>query len=273
MQHRKIAFIGAGNMANAIIAGLVAHGYPASMITVCSPTPVRRDKMAQDYGIISTNDNFTATQQADVIVLAVKPQMMKEVCEPLQKLTNLENKLILTIAAGIPAARYNDYFAHSLRLVRIMPNTPSLVGKGVSGLFAQSNVSEDDKQFTQQLMESVGSTTWCTKESEINNIIALTGSSPAYFFLFMESMQQKAEQLGYDEKQARELVLNAIEGSVALAKSQGDTPFSTLREQVTSKGGTTAMALEQFYQGHLPQTVANAMQSAIDRAEEMEKLF
>ncbi|MTC61511.1 pyrroline-5-carboxylate reductase [Providencia rustigianii] len=273
MQHRKIAFIGAGNMANAIIAGLVAHGYPASMITVCSPTPVRRDKMAQQYDIISTNDNLTAAQQAEVIVLAVKPQMMKEVCEPLQQLENLDNKLILTIAAGIPADRYNDYFAHPLHLVRIMPNTPSLVGKGVSGLFAQSNVTEDDKQFTQQLMESVGSTTWCTEEKEINNIIAVTGSSPAYLFLFMEAMQQKAEQLGYDEKQARELVLNAIEGSVALAKSQGDTAFSTLREQVTSKGGTTAMALEQFYNGNLPQTVAKAMQSAIDRAEEMEKLF
>ncbi|MGJ3355313.1 pyrroline-5-carboxylate reductase [Providencia sp. Je.9.19] len=273
MQHRKIAFIGAGNMAHAIIAGLVSHGYPATMITVCSPTPVRRDKLAEQYGIISTSDNITAVKQADVIMLAVKPQMMKEVCEALQNQADFSQKLILTIAAGIPAQRYNDYFAHELNLVRIMPNTPSLVGKGVSGLFAQESVTTEDKQFAQELMQSVGSTIWCKKEQEINNIIAITGSSPAYVFLFMEVMQQKAQQLGYDEKQARELVLNAIEGSVALAKSQGDIAFSTLREQVTSKGGTTAMALEQFYNGNLQQVVANAMQSAIDRAEEMEKLF
>ncbi|MBN6366454.1 pyrroline-5-carboxylate reductase [Providencia rettgeri] len=273
MQHRKIAFIGAGNMAHAIIAGLVNHGYPASMITVCSPTPVRRDKLAEQYGIISSHDNLAAVKAADVIVLAVKPQMMKEVCEPLQNAADFEQKLVLTIAAGIPAERYNDYFAHSLNLVRIMPNTPSLVGKGVSGLFAQGKVSEQDKQFAQELMQSVGSTIWCQQEQEINNIIAITGSSPAYFFLFMESMQQKAEQLGYDKQQARELVLHAIEGAVELAKSQNDTAFSTLREQVTSKGGTTAMALEQFYNGNLPQIVADAMQSTINRAEEMEKLF
>ncbi|MGG4610329.1 pyrroline-5-carboxylate reductase [Providencia sp. Me31A] len=273
MQHRKIAFIGAGNMAHAIIAGLVSHGYPASMITVCSPTPVRRSKLAQQYGIISSDNNLASVKAAEVIVLAVKPQMMKEVCEPLQNATDFDKKLVLTIAAGIPAERYNDYFAHQLNLVRIMPNTPSLVGKGVSGLFAQGKVTEEDKQFTQQLMQSVGSTIWCKQEQEINNIIAITGSSPAYLFLFMESMQQKAEQLGYDAEQARELVLNAIEGSVALAKSQNDTTFAILREQVTSKGGTTAMALEQFYNENLPQTVANAMQRAIDRAEEMEKLF
>ncbi|EKT59384.1 pyrroline-5-carboxylate reductase [Providencia sneebia] len=273
MQHRKIAFIGAGNMANAIIAGLVSHGYPASMITVCSPTPIRRDKIAQQYGVISSSDNLAAATQAEVIVLAVKPQMMKEVCEPLQTAVDFSQKLVLTIAAGIPTQRYHEYLAQPLRLIRIMPNTPSLVGKGVSGLFADSNINAEDKQFAEQLMLSVGSTIWCEKEHEINNIIAVTGSSPAYFFLFMESMQQEAEKLGYTPEQARALVLNAAEGAIELAKSQNDTPFATLREQVTSKGGTTAMALAQFYDHNLPQIVAKAMQSAIDRAEEMEKLF
>lgn len=273
MQHRKIAFIGAGNMAHAIIAGLVSHGYPASMITVCSPTPVRRDKIAEQYGIISTSDNIAAAQQADVIILAVKPQMMAEVCQALQHSVDFSQKLVLTIAAGIPAQRYHDYLAQSLQLIRIMPNTPSLVGKGVSGLFAEENINVEDKQFAEQLMQSVGSVIWCEQEQEINNIIAITGSSPAYFFLFMESMQQEAEKLGYSPAQARELILNAAEGAVELAKSQSETSFATLREQVTSKGGTTAMALAQFYDQGLPQTVANAMQSAISRAEEMEKLF
>ncbi|WP_368884908.1 pyrroline-5-carboxylate reductase [Providencia vermicola] len=273
MQHRKIAFIGAGNMAHAIIAGLVNHGYPASMITVCSPTPTRRDKIAEQYGVISHSDNLSAAQQADVVVLAVKPQMMEEVCQPLQKEVDFSQKLVLTIAAGIPAHRYSDYLAQPLQLVRIMPNTPSLVGKGVSGLFTESHINAEDKQFAEQLMQSVGSTIWCEQEQEINRIIAITGSSPAYFFLFMESMQQEAEKLGYSAEQARQLVLDAAEGAIALAKSQNDTAFATLREQVTSKGGTTAMALAQFYDQGLPQTVAKAMQSAISRAEEMEKLF
>lgn len=273
MQHRKIAFIGAGNMAHAIIAGLFSHGYPASMITVSSPTPVRRDKITEQYGIISSDDNIAAAQQAEVVFLAVKPQMMEQVCQSLQSSVDFSQKLVITIAAGIPAHRYADYVAQPLKLIRIMPNTPSLVGKGVSGLFAQTNVSTEDKQFAEQLMQGVGSTIWCEEEQEINNIIAITGSSPAYFFLFMESMQQEAEKLGYTPEQARILVLNAAEGSIELAKSQSDIAFSTLREQVTSKGGTTAMALAQFYEQGLPQTVANAMQSAISRAEEMEKLF
>ena len=273
MQHRKIAFIGAGNMAHAIIAGLVGHGYPASMITVCSPTPVRRDKIAAQYGIISSDDNLAAVKHADVIVLAVKPQMMKDVCEPLQNATDFDNKLVLTIAAGIPAERYNDYFAHQLNLVRIMPNTPSLVGKGVSGLFAQAKVTEQDKQFAQELMQSVGSTIWCQKEQEINNIIAITGSSPAYFFLFMEAMQQEAERLGFDSETARLLVQQAASGATALVEANPQLPLSILREQVTSKGGTTAEAIRVFNEQHLPQIVANAMQAAIVRAKEMEKLF
>ncbi|MEI9535255.1 pyrroline-5-carboxylate reductase [Moellerella wisconsensis] len=273
MQHRKIAFIGAGNMAHAIIAGLVNHGYPAKLITACSPTPTHRDHIATKYGINSESDNIQVAQHADVIVLAVKPQMMAEVCQPLKNSVDFKNKLVLTIAAGIPAKRYHDYLSDPLRLIRIMPNTPSLVGKGISGLFAEPQVSQQDKDFAQQLMQSVGTTIWCQKEQGINEIIAISGSSPAYFFLFMESIQQEAERLGFSAQQARELVQQTALGAVTLAGSQPDTAFSTLREQVTSKGGTTAAALSTFYEGHLPELVASAMQNAIKRAEEMEKLF
>ncbi|ARX08515.1 pyrroline-5-carboxylate reductase [Proteus mirabilis] len=272
MEHRNIAFIGAGNMAHAIIAGLVNGGYPAKNITVSSPSEVRREPLEKEFAIQSTCDNISAVENADVIVLAVKPQMMAEVCKPLQHI-DFGQKLVLTIAAGIPASRYNDYLATSLRLIRIMPNTPALVGKGLSGMFAQNTITPEDKQFADALMKSVGTTVWVEQESAINDIIAVAGSAPAYFFLFMESMQQEAERLGFSADVARAIVQQAASGSTALAEKQNSLPFSTLREQVTSKGGTTAAALAQFYAGKLPENVALAMQAAIKRAQEMEKQF
>ena len=272
MEHRNIAFIGAGNMAHAIIAGLVNGGYPAKNITVSSPSEVRREPLEKEFAIQSTCDNISAVENADVIVLAVKPQMMAEVCKPLQHI-DFSQKLVLTIAAGIPASRYNDYLATSLRLIRIMPNTPALVGKGLSGMFAQNTITPEDKQFADALMKSVGTTVWVEQESAINDIIAVAGSAPAYFFLFMESMQQEAERLGFSADVARAIVQQAASGSTALAEKQNSLPFSTLREQVTSKGGTTAAALAQFYAGKLPENVALAKQAAIKRAQEMEKQF
>lgn len=154
-----------------------------------------------------------------------------------------------------------------------MPNTPALVGKGLSGMFAPHSLSSQDKQFADELMKSVGITVWVEQESAINDIIAVAGSAPAYFFLFMESMQQEAERLGFSPDVARAIVQQAASGSTALAEKQHMLPFSTLREQVTSKGGTTAAALMQFYEGKLPENVASAMQAAIKRAQEMEKQF
>lgn len=272
MEHRSIAFIGAGNMAHAIIAGLVSGGYPAHKITVSSPSAVRREPLEKEFSINSTNDNSKAVQNADVIVLAVKPQMMADVCNPLQNI-DFSQKLVLTIAAGIPVARYNDYLATTLQLIRIMPNTPALVGKGLSGMYAENTISSQDKQFADELMKSVGTTVWVEHESAINDIIAVAGSAPAYFFLFMESMQKEAEHLGFSPEVARAIVQQAASGSTALAEKQNTLPFSTLREQVTSKGGTTAAALAQFYDGKLPENVASAMQAAIARAQEMEKQF
>ncbi len=273
MKNRKIAFIGAGNMASAIVAGLVSSGYPADLITVTAPSSTNRDVLAQKYGVNSSSDNVAAAQNADVVVLAVKPQLMKQVCEDFNALVNWQGKLVLTIAAGIVAKRYDDYLSTDLDLVRIMPNTPSLVGQGVSGLFAKEKVSAEDRIFAEKLMSAVGVVAWVEKEDGINDIIAVTGSSPAYFFLFMEAMQAKAEQLGFNQADARQLVLQAAKGAASLAEQELGVSFSTLRENVTSKGGTTAAALSVFNEHHLKNTVADAMSAAIDRAEEMQKLF
>jgi pyrroline-5-carboxylate reductase len=198
--------------------------------------------------------------------------MMEEACKPLQQV-DFSNKLVISIAAGINAARFDEMLDSSLSLVRVMPNTPSLVGKGMSGLFANAKATEDDKTFAAQLMQAVGKVTWVEQESGINNIIAAAGSAPAYFFLFMEAMQAEAIKQGFAPETARQLVQQSALGAAEMVVANPGTELSTLREQVTSKGGTTAEALRTFNENHLSEIVAKAMQAAVTRAEEMEKLF
>ncbi|MCA4022396.1 pyrroline-5-carboxylate reductase [Vibrio vulnificus] len=272
MEHKNIAFIGAGNMVRAIVSGLVADGYPADKITATAPSETRRLPLEQQFGIQTTSDNFMAATQADVIVLSVKPQMMEEVCKPLQSV-DFSNKLVISIAAGINCARLNDMLATQLNLVRVMPNTPSQLGLGMSGLYAPVSVAEQDRHFAEQLMQAVGKTCWVEEESGINHVIAAAGSAPAYFFLFMEAMQAEAMAQGFDKQTARLLVQQSALGAASMVVENPDTELATLRENVTSKGGTTAEALRTFNEHQLSDIVAKAMQAAVARAQEMEKLF
>lgn len=171
MEQRTIAFIGAGNMAHAIIAGLVASGYDAKKIIATAPSETRRKPLEEKYGIRTTSDNLAAANEADVVVLAVKPQLMADVCAPLQAV-DYSNKLVISIAAGISVARFNEMLATELQLVRVMPNTPSLVNKGMAGLYAAQSVSQKDKDFTSELMSAVGEVCWVEQESGINSVIA-----------------------------------------------------------------------------------------------------
>ncbi len=272
MEQRTIAFIGAGNMAHAIIAGLVTSGYDAKKIIATAPSDVRRKPLEEKYGIRTTSDNLAAAKEADVVVLAVKPQLMEEVCKPLQAV-EYSNKLVISIAAGISAARFNEMLNSELQLVRVMPNTPSLVNKGMAGLYASATVSQVDKDFTAELMSAVGEVCWVEQESGINNVIAAAGSAPAYFFLFMQAMQEEAIAQGFDEQTSRLLVQQAALGAAEMVQANPDVSLATLREQVTSKGGTTAEAIRTFNENNLSDIVAKAMQAAVARAEEMEKLF
>lgn len=273
MQHRKICFIGAGNMAGAIIAGLVTSGYPANLISVCAPSGKNRDALAEKFGTLSSSDNVASASAADVVVLAVKPQLMADVCTHLQQQVDFSDKLVLSIAAGVSIARFRDLLGDKLNVVRIMPNTPSLVGKGMSGLYAPSQVSKEDREFSGDLMSAVGKVCWVETEAGINHVIAAAGSAPAYFFLFMDAMQQEAQRMGLSADNARLLVQQAASGAAALVEANPDTPLSTLRENVTSKGGTTFEALKVFNEHELSAIVAQAMQAAVTRAQEMEKLF
>lgn len=273
MIQRKIAFIGGGNMAAAIISGLIASGYEKSLITVSAPSEATRTRFRDQIGIPTTNDNLQAASEAEVIVLAVKPQLMQEVCKGLKGVAEIDKKLFLTIAAGTAVQLYLDILSPSLKIIRIMPNTPSLVGEGMSGLFAHDTITAQDKVFTSDLMSAVGKVVWVSQESEINHVIAVAGSAPGYLFLFLEAMQNKAEALGFESKQARELILQTTKGIVALAEHEKSLSFNTLRANVTSKGGTTFEALSVFEKKELKLTVDEAMQAAIDRAQSMEANF
>ncbi|MGJ8682123.1 pyrroline-5-carboxylate reductase [Paraglaciecola sp.] len=278
MQHRKIGFIGAGNMTRSIISGLISHGYPANLIMASNPSEGKLESLKQSYGIQITQDNNQVTEHADVMVLAVKPQLMEQVCFKLASHVDLSNKLFISIAAGIPTSRLQQMLSgqsspESVQMIRTMPNTPSALGKGMTGLFADDSIDLEDKTFAGDLMAQVGEIAWVEKESMIDAVIAAAGSSPAYFFLFLEAMQKEAENLGFDKNTSRLLVQQSMLGAAEMVCHNPNLELSELRTQVTSKGGTTAKAIESFQQQNLETVVANAMQAAVNRAEEMAKQF
>ncbi|MGL4860643.1 MAG: pyrroline-5-carboxylate reductase [Enterobacteriaceae bacterium] len=273
MAQRKIAFLGVGNIASAMIAGLVESGYPASQIIGCNPSDTKRDALHKKYGTISSDDNLASARLADVIVLSVKPMKIAEVCGELRRHVDLSNKLILSVASGITVSRITELLGPNLHIVRVMPNTPSLIGEGMCGLYAAPEVSQEERQYTAQLMSALGKICWVDRESGINDIIAVAGSAPAYFFLFMESMQQEAERMGFSQEDASLLVQQTAIGAAAMVAANPQLDIGTLREQVTSKGGTTAAALQVMRDEHLPEAVVNGMRAAVARAQEMEKLF
>ncbi|MDN2663299.1 pyrroline-5-carboxylate reductase [Psychromonas sp. 14N.309.X.WAT.B.A12] len=274
MQDKKITFIGAGNMAGSIINGLVKGGYPANLICASAPSLTNTQKLADDLAITASQDNNQSASWADVIVLGVKPQMMADVCQSLvDGGVDFTNKLVISIAAGVSVTRFQSVLGESTAVIRTMPNTPSLLQKGMTGLFASQQVSAQDKDFASELMSAVGEIVWVEDEAQINGVIAAAGSAPAYFFLFMESMQKKAMEMGFSKEDARLLVQQSAIGSAEMVKQNAHLDLETLRNNVISKGGTTAEAIRTFNELDLPEIVGKAMQAASDRGAEMEKLF
>ena len=279
MQHRKISFIGAGNMTRSIISGLVANGYPADLIMASNPSTEKLEQLAADFSIRTSQSNFHAVEFAEVIVLAVKPQLMQPMCADLVQsakqsdTADLSDKLFVSIAAGINTERLNEMLGGNTKLVRTMPNTPSALGKGMTGLYAGADINQQDQDFAGNLMAQVGEIAWVKQESMIDSVIAAAGSSPAYFFLFLEAMQAEAERQGFDHQTARLLVQQSMLGAAEMVCHNPQLELSELRTQVTSKGGTTAKAIESFQSHGLDKVVASAMQAAVLRAQEMTKQF
>ncbi|SDK11482.1 pyrroline-5-carboxylate reductase [Ferrimonas sediminum] len=267
-----IAFIGAGNMSRSIISGLVNGGYPADAIAASNPSRGKLDELQESFGIRTSTDNLQIAE-ADVLVLAVKPQILKSVCEQLKQL-DLSQTLVLSIAAGVTCDRIAEYLQQPVRVVRAMPNTPSLLGLGMTGLFGAPGILKQDKALASTLMSAVGEIVWVEEESGIDQVIACAGSAPAYFFLMMEAMEQCAvDSLGVSPQQARKMIEQTAVGAAAMVKQNPQLSLAELRARVTSKGGTTAKAIEHFEHQGLRKTVDGAMKAAVSRAQEMAKLF
>jgi pyrroline-5-carboxylate reductase len=267
---KKIAFIGAGNMARAIIIGLVNSGVTANDIIVANPSAEKRLQLANEFGVQQTDDNIKAAGFADIIVLCVKPHFICDVCQQLSKGTDIANKLFVSVAAGTTVAQIQQALNTKSSVVRVMPNTPAQLGLGMSGMFASSEVNKEQKAASDKLMSAVGKVIWLESEDKINDIIAVAGSAPAYFFLFMEAMEQQAQTLGFTPEESRMLVQQTALGAAQMVE-HNKVSISSLRENVTSKGGTTFAALEQFRKDGIEKMVSNAMNAAITRAEEMAK--
>ena len=271
MQHKLIAFIGGGNMAQAIVFGLLKQAYPADKIIVCDPNEEKRDLFAQKRVRTST-DNIAAVAQAEVVLLAVKPQVLADVCTPLSAV-DFSDKLLISIAAGISVKRLTVLLPTAQSVVRVMPNTPALVGEGMAGLFSAKNTSENDRTFAQDLLSAVGKTLWVASEEHMHAVTAASGSSPAYFFQCLEAMQQSLIDMGVSANNARELVQQAMLGSAKMVVENSQLDLSILRQNVTSKGGTTAAALNVLNQHQFNDIVQQAMQACVARSKEMETLF
>jgi pyrroline-5-carboxylate reductase len=263
----SIAFIGGGNMASCIIGGMIANGFSAQDIIVSEPGDESRLRLEDTYGLTTLTDNQTATKQADLIVLAVKPQIMRNVTIDLAPALGA-NAVVVSIAAGIPLGALQAWLGADTAIVRAMPNTPAMLLEGATGLFANQHVDPAKRDLVTTIFQAIGYACWVETEAQIDAVIAVSGSGPAYFFRIIEIMQKVGQELGLPEQIARELSLQTALGSARMATESG-TGAGQLREQVTSPGGTTQAALNTFEQLGLEATFREAMRSALNRAEEM----
>jgi pyrroline-5-carboxylate reductase len=266
MSNTRIAFIGAGNMAASLIGGLRAKGLEAAQIRASDPGEETRNRVSAEHGIETFADNAKAIDGADVVVLAVKPQAMKSVCEALRP--NLQpHQLIVSIAAGITCASMNNWLG-AQPIVRCMPNTPALLRQGVSGLFATEQVTTAQRQQAEQLLSAVGLAVWLHTEQQLDAVTAVSGSGPAYFFLLIEAMTAAGEKLGLPRETAAQLTLQTALGAAHMAVSS-DVDAAELRRRVTSPAGTTEAAIKSFQAGGFEALVEKALGAAAHRSAEM----
>ena len=268
MSENHIGFIGGGNMARSIIGGLVHMGQAASTIKVAEPDAVKRDYFRNTLGIDAAEKNEDVVADCGTLILAVKPQVMKEALVPLQSVLLRNRPLILSIAAGTRESDINRWAGGGQAIVRAMPNTPALVGSGATGLYANPQVTADQRDHAESLMRAVGVAVWLDQESLLDQVTALSGSGPAYFMLFMEALEQAGVDHGLEREVAHLLVLETCLGAAKLAmESNEDLP--ELRRRVTSPGGTTEKALQVMENANISRIINDAFEAASRRAGEL----
>ncbi len=263
---QQILFVGGGNMASALIGGLLGNGASASDLAAVDIDAGQREHLATTYGIKVGADLADVAHEADTVVLAVKPQHMRAAAQALRP--HLQRQLVLSIAAGIRTEDLSRWLGDYGRIVRVMPNTPALVRAGIAGLFARAEVSKAERDRAEAVLRAVGETIWVTREEQIDAVTAVSGSGPAYVFYFIEALGQGALDLGFDAAQARQLALGTFAGAIALAQASSED-VATLRERVTSKGGTTERALMALNDERVAAAIVKAVQAAMQRAGEL----
>lgn len=270
MINQNISFIGAGNMASSLVGGLLAKGVKASRITMSDTNETALANASRVLKVNTTDANEEAIVDANVVVLAVKPQVMKSVCESLQEMVQHQKPLVISIAAGVTTASLNEWLGGNVSIVRCMPNTPALVQTGATAMFANEQVDEEQKNLAKAVLSAVGIALWVDSESQLDAVTALSGSGPAYFFLVMEAMIDAGVKLGLSKDMAEQLTLQTALGASQMAITSDDDP-AVLRQKVTSPGGTTEQAVQLFEQANLRGIFADALQAAKDRSEELAK--
>jgi pyrroline-5-carboxylate reductase len=267
-----IAFIGGGNMARSLIGGMVGRGVPAATIRVAEPVPALREALARDFGVVVHAQAVEAAAGAGTWVFALKPQVMRDVCRSLAPLARSARPLAVSIAAGITTTQMARWLGggdeDDVAVVRAMPNTPALLGAGVTGLHANARVDEAGRATADRLLSAAGRTVWIDDEARMDAVTAVSGSGPAYVFLLAEAMEAAGIAEGLPAEAARTLALQTVLGAARILTESGEAP-TELRRRVTSPGGTTQAAVETFEAGGLGELVARAIHNAVVRGREL----
>lgn len=272
MKQHIIGFIGAGNMARSLAGGLLNNGWNRDKLILSDPSPDQRSAVSETLGLTVLDNNTDVATRADVLVLAIKPQLLRATAQELAAPVQAKKPLVISIAAGIRADDIQRWLGGDLAVVRVMPNTPALVGAGAAGLFANSLTSEAQRDEAESLLRAVGTTAWLQDEALMDVVTAVSGSGPAYILLVIEALEKAAVQHGLDSATARLLAIETAYGAAKMALEGGEEP-ATLRARVTSPGGTTEQAVKVLEQGGLIKLFDNAIAAAIQRARELADLL
>lgn len=264
----RIAFIGGGNMARSLIGALLRQGRAPSTITVAEPNAALRDQLAADFGVAVFADGIDAVVGAEIVMLSVKPQVMRTVCESLSSSLSTLKPTIISIAAGIRLDQIDTWLGGGYPVIRCMPNTPALIGAGASGLIANASVTATGREHAEAILGAAGTTTWIDREALMDTVTALSGSGPAYFFLLIEALEDAASAQGLPRDAARALAIQTCLGAARMASEESESP-ARLRERVTSPGGTTQAALDAFSEGGFRELVNTAVAAATTRGQEL----
>ncbi len=266
MNQPTIAFIGAGNMTRAIFDGLIANDYPSDKLLVSNRSA---DKL-KNYPVETSTDNVAIAKKAEIIILAVKPQQIASVCQEIKTICVTNKPLIISLAVGTTIEFIAEQLSPALAIIRSMPNTPAAIGYGATGLFANNNSNDEQREIAGKIFADVGKTIWVNTENLLDVVASVSGSGPAYYFLMMQAMLKGAENLGLEAELAKTLITQTVIGAAKLAE-MNNNEFAKLRERVTSPNGTTFAAINYFQQHDFSEIVAQGMQAAVERAKEIAK--